>query len=127
MHTDRLSFGIDVVNRSTDTTEVIDNRQGHSLMFSKTLVDGLLSIVLATTSQKPLFDDFTFIVKRELTWIPLFGWYLVVARQIAINRASGGAALDEATERATRQLNAGASITTASAGRFSSAARINFR
>ena len=53
----------------------------------------------------PLFGDFTFIVKRELTWIPLFGWYLVVARQIAINRASGAAALSEATERATRQLN----------------------
>ena len=24
----------------------------------------------------PLFDDPTFILKRELTWIPFFGWYL---------------------------------------------------
>lgn len=52
----------------------------------------------------PLFRDFTFILKRELTWIPFFGWYVVVARQIAINRASGSAALLEATERATREL-----------------------
>ncbi len=58
----------------------------------------------------PLFQNFTFIVKRELTWIPVFGWYLMAARQIAINRATGTPALVEATERASRELRAGRNV-----------------
>lgn len=52
----------------------------------------------------PLFPDFTFILKRELTWIPFFGWYLKVAQQIAIDRSSGSTALIEATIWATQVL-----------------------
>ena len=37
--------------------------------------------------------DFTYILKRELTFIPLFGQYLVLSNQIAINRASRSAAM----------------------------------
>lgn len=47
-----------------------------------------------------LFDDFSYILKRELTYIPLFGWYLWKADQIAINRSKGGAALAQAALRA---------------------------
>jgi 1-acyl-sn-glycerol-3-phosphate acyltransferase len=46
------------------------------------------------------FDDFTFVLKRELTHIPIFGWYCLKAEQIAINRAKGSVALNEVTERA---------------------------
>ena len=45
------------------------------------------------------FPDFSFILKRELTWIPVFGWYLKAAEQIAINRSTGSAALAEASQR----------------------------
>ncbi len=58
----------------------------------------------------PLFPDFTFILKRELTWIPVFGWYLIAARQIAINRSSRSAALLKATELAAKQLAAGRQV-----------------
>ena len=51
--------------------------------------------------------DFSYIVKRELTWLPLFGWYLKAAEQIAINRSSGRAALNEVTSRARELLAAG--------------------
>lgn len=44
-------------------------------------------------------EDFSFILKRELTWIPFFGWYLIKAEQISINRSSGRAALAEAMEK----------------------------
>ncbi|MEK9899179.1 MAG: lysophospholipid acyltransferase family protein [Rhodospirillaceae bacterium] len=37
--------------------------------------------------------DAAIVLKRELTWIPLFGWCLVRARQIAIDRSGGMAAL----------------------------------
>ena len=52
-------------------------------------------------------DDFTYILKRELTWIPLFGWYLWRADQVAINRSTGAAALNEATSRAREILQRG--------------------
>ena len=47
-----------------------------------------------------LFDDFTFILKRELTFIPFFGWYLWKADQVAIDRKAGSSALAQAAERA---------------------------
>jgi 1-acyl-sn-glycerol-3-phosphate acyltransferase len=49
-----------------------------------------------------LFDDFCYILKRELTFIPLFGWYLWKADQIAINRAAGSSALAQAEEKARK-------------------------
>ena len=40
-------------------------------------------------------QDFTYILKRELTFIPLFGQYLVRSNQIAIDRKSRSAALSD--------------------------------
>lgn len=55
-------------------------------------------------------DDFSFILKRELTLIPLFGWYLKRAEMIAIDRASGRAALDQAITRTRAVLAEGRSV-----------------
>jgi 1-acyl-sn-glycerol-3-phosphate acyltransferase len=41
--------------------------------------------------------DFAYVFKRELNWIPLFGWYLMAVEQIAINRSSGSTALAQVT------------------------------
>lgn len=56
------------------------------------------------------FPDFSFILKRELTWIPFFGWYLWRAEQVAINRASGSAALNEAAQRSREILQQGRQV-----------------
>ncbi|MBM3607142.1 MAG: 1-acyl-sn-glycerol-3-phosphate acyltransferase [Alphaproteobacteria bacterium] len=56
------------------------------------------------------FDDFSFILKRELTWIPVFGWYLKRAEQIAIDRTSGRSALAQAMARSAEVLGAGRQI-----------------
>ncbi|MGE5546690.1 MAG: lysophospholipid acyltransferase family protein [Solirubrobacterales bacterium] len=40
-----------------------------------------------------VFDDPAFVLKRELTWIPFFGWYLAKTGVIAIDRAAGTKAL----------------------------------
>jgi 1-acyl-sn-glycerol-3-phosphate acyltransferase len=40
-------------------------------------------------------SDFAFILKRELTRIPFFGWYLSKSGQIAIDRTRGGSALSQ--------------------------------
>ena len=49
--------------------------------------------------------DFTFILKRELTWLPFFGWYLKVGEMIAIDRASGRSALRQVVRRSKPVLD----------------------
>jgi 1-acyl-sn-glycerol-3-phosphate acyltransferase len=51
-----------------------------------------------------LFRDPTFIVKRELMWIPFFGWYIWKARMIPVNRGARTLALADMTERARLEL-----------------------
>lgn len=51
--------------------------------------------------------DFTFILKRELTWLPLFGWYLKASQMIAIDRGSGSSALKQVMQRSQPVLNSG--------------------
>ncbi|HSV29745.1 MAG TPA: lysophospholipid acyltransferase family protein [Candidatus Omnitrophota bacterium] len=40
-----------------------------------------------------LLDDPAYVLKRELTWIPFFGWYLAKTGVIAIDRSAGTKAL----------------------------------
>lgn len=58
----------------------------------------------------PLFDDPTFILKRELTWIPFFGWYLVKAGMIPVDRSRGGSALLDMNRRASARVGGGQQI-----------------
>jgi 1-acyl-sn-glycerol-3-phosphate acyltransferase len=51
---------------------------------------------------KLLLDRPAYVVKQELTWIPLFGWYLRRSGAIAVDRAGGGRAL----KRMLRQARA---------------------
>ena len=56
-----------------------------------------------------LFDDFTFIVKRELMWIPIFGWCMWKGGMIPVDRGAGSQALNDMTARAKRKSAAAAS------------------
>ena len=53
-----------------------------------------------------LFRDPTFIIKRELMWIPVFGWYAWKAGLIAVDRGAGLAALARMSARALQALKA---------------------
>lgn len=57
-----------------------------------------------------LFPDFVYILKRELQWIPLFGWYTIKARMIPVNRSAGGSALTDMTARALEACREGRQI-----------------
>jgi 1-acyl-sn-glycerol-3-phosphate acyltransferase len=46
-----------------------------------------------------LFSDPFYVLKRELMWLPVFGWYVAKAEMIPIRRGAGGTALGEITER----------------------------
>jgi 1-acyl-sn-glycerol-3-phosphate acyltransferase len=52
----------------------------------------------------PLFDNPVFIVKRELQWIPIFGWLMVKGRMVPVDRSAGSQALKAMTERARIEL-----------------------
>jgi len=52
----------------------------------------------------PLFDNPVFIVKRELMWVPIFGWLMRKGRMVAVDRGAGSQALIDMTERARVEL-----------------------
>lgn len=52
----------------------------------------------------PLVRSPLFILKRELTWLPFFGWYLLKAKMIPINRAAGARSLVEMTKLARERM-----------------------
>ncbi|MGO4736351.1 lysophospholipid acyltransferase family protein [Bosea sp. 2KB_26] len=51
-----------------------------------------------------IFQDPVFILKRELTWIPFFGWCLWKMRMIPVNRGARARALSHVTRRAKVEL-----------------------
>ena len=54
-----------------------------------------------------LFDQPLYILKRELLWIPLFGWYLIKSNMIGVDRGAGGRALIETMRRAGEAVRRG--------------------
>jgi len=54
-----------------------------------------------------LFEDPFFIVKRELQWIPIFGWLMIKGRMVPVDRGAGSKALNAMTERAGVELAKG--------------------
>jgi 1-acyl-sn-glycerol-3-phosphate acyltransferase len=55
----------------------------------------------------PLFDNPVFIVKRELQWIPIFGWLMIKGRMVPVDRGARSQALNAMTERARVELARG--------------------
>ncbi len=55
----------------------------------------------------PLFDNPLFIVKRELQWIPIFGWLMIKGRMVPVDRSAGSQAIPAMTARARLELGRG--------------------
>ena len=55
----------------------------------------------------PWLDDPFYILKRELTWIPLFGWYVLKQRMVPVNRGARGKVMTEVMERAKAEMATG--------------------
>src|SRR4051794_10198631 len=53
------------------------------------------------------FPEPLFILKRELKWIPFFGWYLIKTDMIGVDRRAGGRSLIRMTRRAGEQVRRG--------------------
>jgi 1-acyl-sn-glycerol-3-phosphate acyltransferase len=55
----------------------------------------------------PWLDDPLYILKRELTWIPLFGWYLKKQRMVPVNRNARGKVMAAVMERTKAEMDTG--------------------
>ena len=53
------------------------------------------------------FDAPLFIYKRELAWIPFFGWYLMKSGMIGVDRSGGMRSLMDMARRAPKEIRSG--------------------
>jgi 1-acyl-sn-glycerol-3-phosphate acyltransferase len=69
------------------------------------------STVFEAYAQLTLFPPQTWVVKRELMWIPVFGWGLAALKPIAIDRRAGHTAVSQVIEQGRRKLEQGIWVT----------------
>lgn len=60
-----------------------------------------------TLALQRIFLGSVFVLKKELNWIPFFGWGLALNPMIAIDRAAGKDALNQVVEQGRQRLAAG--------------------
>ncbi len=60
-----------------------------------------------TMALQLIFPPQTFVVKRELMWVPFFGWGLAVLKPIAIKRGTGRSAIKQVVRQGIERLKAG--------------------
>lgn len=65
---------------------------------------------LETFALITVLDDFTYILKKELTAMPFFGWYLKATEQVALDRAKRGGALARLKRSVAEKLRAGRQV-----------------
>jgi 1-acyl-sn-glycerol-3-phosphate acyltransferase len=74
------------------------------------LVAGKHQSFWETFALLPLFDDPCIVLKKELTYIPLFGWFARKFRMIPVERSAGSSALRNMVVRAKREIAEGRQI-----------------
>lgn len=55
----------------------------------------------------PYLDDPVYILKRELMWIPIFGWYVAKQQMIPVNRSARGKVMVGVMDRTKRAMQDG--------------------
>jgi len=65
---------------------------------------------LETFGVVPVVGDFAFILKRQLNWVPVFGWYTSLSGMIGVDRGGGSAALRSLTKAARKAAAEGRRI-----------------
>lgn len=58
----------------------------------------------------PLLDDPAMVLKKELTYIPFFGWFIYKFRMIPVERSAGTQALKKLIEQAGKEIAAGRQV-----------------
>ncbi len=63
-----------------------------------------------TLALGPIFPPLTWVVKRELFYIPIFGWGLALTQPIALDRKAGKKAVDQLVEQGVKKIKIDRSI-----------------
>ena len=63
-----------------------------------------------TMALGPIFPPLIWVVKRELLFVPIFGWGLALTHPIALNRSAGKRAVDQLVEQGIKKIKNGHSI-----------------
>ena len=63
-----------------------------------------------TIAMQRILPPHVWVLKRELIWVPVFGWALLQLESIAINRKSGKKAIEQIITKGKKRLNKGRSI-----------------
>ena len=63
-----------------------------------------------TLALQIIFQPQVWVLKRELLWIPFFGWGLAMLRPIAIDRGAGKRAIEQVVEQGRQRLDSGAFV-----------------
>ena len=71
------------------------------------LIAGKHQSLWETFAILPLFDDPCMVLKKELTYIPFFGWFCLKFKMIAVERSAGSSALRNLVSRARAELARG--------------------
>ena len=74
------------------------------------LVAGKHQSLWETFAILPLLDDPAMVLKKELTYIPFFGWFIHKFRMIAVERSAGPQALRKMLERANTEIARGRQV-----------------
>jgi 1-acyl-sn-glycerol-3-phosphate acyltransferase len=57
-----------------------------------------------------ILDDPAIILKKELVWLPFFGWYAMKLRNISVDRAAGGTAMRKMLRQARERAEEGRQV-----------------
>ena len=93
-----------------DLRHHIEVRGKENIPAGPILVAGKHQSVWETFAILPYLDDPCMVLKRELSWIPFFGWFIFKFRMIRLERSAGSAALRKLMARGVEELAAGRQI-----------------
>ena len=88
----------------------IEVRGREHIPFGAALVAGKHHSLWETFAILPLLDDPCMVLKRELILIPLFGWFGLKFRMIAVERSAGSTALRKLVKRGKEEVARGRQI-----------------
>ena len=88
----------------------IEVRGRENILAVPCLVAGKHQSFWETFAVLPSFDDPCMVLKRELTFIPLFGWFALKFKMIAVERSAGSAALRKLVARGKEEIARGRAI-----------------
>lgn len=100
VHSLRILCGVDYQVRGQENIP-----EGAAILFSKH------QSTWETYALQLIFPPQVWVFKRELLWVPFFGWGLAALKSISIDRSSGRKAIKQIVEQGRQRLDAGIWVT----------------